>query len=70
MAGKIKVFKEDDRVTVSSILVKNGYKVWLSKVRRGKTYDYYLNYEEVQEEEKTIDGEVCGLGGAPGKGKT
>ena len=43
--GYLKIGNEADRVTVASILYKNGYSV--SPVRRkknGKTYEYYVEF--------------------------
>lgn len=53
---KINVFKEDDRLTVASILIKNGYTVRQGKEKKkpdGKTYVYYV---ETVEEETQNDG--------------
>ena len=47
-AGYLKIGNEADRNTVASILFNNGYSV--KKVRRkknGKTYEYYVAYEEI-----------------------
>lgn len=45
---KIKINKEDDRLTVAAILVKNKYTVRQGSQRRpnSKTYDYYIEYSE------------------------
>ncbi len=42
---KIKIFREEDRILVAGILIKNGYTVRSGKARKtetGKTYDYFL----------------------------
>ena len=44
--GYLKIGNEADRITVASILYKNGYSVSpVSKKRNGKTYEYYVEYE-------------------------
>lgn len=53
--GYLKIGNEADRVTVASILYKNGYSVSpVRKKRNGKTYEYYVEYEikptDIQEE--------------------
>lgn len=49
---KIYINKEDDRMTVAAILVKNKYTVRAGSQRRkgSKTYDYYVEYERNQDE--------------------
>lgn len=46
----VKVYKEQDRVTLSSILVANGYKVWFGKVKKSadkRSTDYVVCYQEI-----------------------
>lgn len=39
----IQIEKPEDRLTVATILVKNGYKVWLEKTKNGgKTVTYLV----------------------------
>lgn len=52
---KLEIFKQEDRMTVAAILVKNGYKVSQGKARKApnsKSYIYFLDVEEVSEEVK------------------
>ena len=52
---KIEIFKEEDRMTVAAILVKNGYRVAQGKGRKSpnsKAYVYFLEAEKVNEEAK------------------
>ena len=52
---KIEIFKEEDRMTVAAILVKNGYRVNQGKERKSptsKAYVYYLEAEKVSDEVK------------------
>lgn len=56
--GYLKIGNEADRVTVASILFKNGYSVSpVRKKKNGKTYEYYVEYEikptEIPEEVTT-----------------
>ena len=46
MAGRLYIDKEDDRLAVAAILVKNKYTVRQgSRQRKGtKSYDYYLEF--------------------------
>lgn len=47
--AKIRIFNQDDRLAVASILIKNGYTVGQKKEKRtetGKTMDYYLVVSE------------------------
>lgn len=51
---KLIIYKEEDRLTVAAILVKNGYTVRQGRERKGpngKTYVYYIETvgEDVQE---------------------
>ncbi len=48
---RIKISKDEDRLTVANILVKNGYTVRIVKVKRdsGKSYDFYLEYSKAEE---------------------
>ncbi len=53
---RIKIFKEEDRIQVAGILIKNGYTVRSGKCKRtetGKVYDYFL---EVCESTDTATG--------------
>lgn len=44
--GYLKTGNEADRITVASILYKNGYSVSpVRKKKNGKTYEYYVEYE-------------------------
>lgn len=50
---KIEIFKEEDRLTVAAILVKNGYMVRQGKERTtptGKSYVYFLEAKKVNKE--------------------
>lgn len=44
---RIKINKDEDRLTVAQILIKNGYTVRVVKVKRetGKAYDFYIEYK-------------------------
>lgn len=55
MMNKLYIAKEEDRLTVASILVKNKYTVRTGSQRRAgsKSYDYYLEYEPNPIAEKT-----------------
>ncbi len=48
---RIKIGKEEDRLTVANILVKNGYTVRIVRVKRdsGKSYDFYLEFDKTEE---------------------
>lgn len=53
---KIEIFKEEDRMTVAAILVKNGYRVSQGKGRKSpnsKAYVYYLEVDKPDDEVKT-----------------
>ena len=45
--NKIIINKEEDRLTVAAILVKNKYTVQQGKQKRGtgNSYDYFIEYE-------------------------
>jgi hypothetical protein len=46
--GYLKIGSEADRVTVASILYRNGYGVTpVRKKKNGKTYEYFVKYEFV-----------------------
>ena len=47
---KIRIDKEDDRLTVAAILVKNGYRVEQKRILRPgkKTYEYFLVVEDTR----------------------
>lgn len=50
---KIEIFNESDRLTVASILVKNGYKVYQSKERKAPTsraYTYFIVAEKTDDQ--------------------
>ena len=54
MEIKINIKELDDRLAVSGILVKNGYKVHLSKekkVGKGNQYNYYVVAEKDESNE-------------------
>ena len=47
--AKLRIFNQEDRLTVAAILIKNGYTVGQKKEKRtetGKTLDYYLVVSE------------------------
>ena len=51
---QIEIYKEEDRLIVAAILVKNGYKVCQRKVRKtpnSKAYIYLLDAEKVKPSE-------------------
>lgn len=52
--AKIEIFKEDDRLTVAAILIKNGYTVRQTREREeGKrSYLYYLEYSKQRAQKK------------------
>lgn len=55
---KLYIFNEDDRLKVAAVLVKNGYKVWQGKERKtptGKSYSYFIETEEKNEEVKQCE---------------
>lgn len=46
---RIKIFREEDRVLVAGVLIKNGYTVRSGKAKKtetGKTYDYFLEISD------------------------
>lgn len=48
-AMELKIYNQEDRLTVASILIKNGYTVSQGKRQRsptGKTLDYFLKVSE------------------------
>ena len=46
--GLLKIGNEADRVTVASILYKNGYEVKPIKVKKnGKAYEYFVGFRPV-----------------------
>lgn len=50
MNVKLEIQREEDRLTVAAILVKNGYRVWQSKERStptGKVYTYFVEVEKL-----------------------
>lgn len=54
------IFKEEDRLTVAAILVKNGYCVKQSKRRRPNTktaYIYYLEAVKMASDDKEAENE-------------
>ena len=56
---KLEIFKEEDRMTVAAILVKNGYRVNQGKERKtpnGKAYVYFIEAEKVSEEVRSDEG--------------
>jgi transcriptional regulator with XRE-family HTH domain len=56
--GKLKIFKEDDRVAIAAIMVRNGFMVRQGKEKRtpqGKAFDYYLYITKSDED---ADGDV------------
>lgn len=52
---KIRIFNEDDRTKVASVLIKNGYRVSQGKEKRSpssKSYDYFLEFEDVRDKQE------------------
>lgn len=52
MNVRIEIFKEDDRMAVAAILVKNGYKVFQGKERKtptSRSYAYFLEVAKVKD---------------------
>lgn len=52
---RLEIFKEEDRLAVAAVLVKNGYRVSQGKERttpKGKSYTYFLEYEKAQKKEE------------------
>ena len=53
--GYLKIGNDADRTTVASILYKNSYTVSPVRIKRGKTYEYLVEYEmkprDIQEED-------------------
>ena len=44
--GLLKIGNENDRLTVASILFKNGYSVFPARKKKdGKSYEYYVEFE-------------------------
>lgn len=56
--GYLRVGNEADRVTLASILYKNGYTVRPVRRKKGKSYEYYVHYQmnSLNEEETYRDG--------------
>ena len=53
---KIEIFKEEDRMAVAAILVKNGYRVRQGKERKSansKAYVYFIEADKPDEEVKS-----------------
>lgn len=50
MKYTVKIGTAEDRLTLASILLKNGYAVQITKSERDskKPYDYYVEYEEAK----------------------
>ena len=51
---RLEIHKEEDRMTVAAILVKNGYRVFQTKQRKtptGKTMIYVLDVKKVEEDQ-------------------
>lgn len=49
--GYLKIAREEDRVTVASILYKNGYAVRPYRAKKnGKSYEYFVRYKKVSPE--------------------
>ncbi len=52
---KLEIYKEDDRLAVAAILVKNGYRVSQGKEKKtptGRAFVYYIEAQKVDEEVK------------------
>lgn len=54
---KLEISREDDRLTVAAILIKNGYRVSQLKERKssGKAYNYYLEADRPTTKGDTYD---------------
>lgn len=53
---KLEIYKEDDRLAVAAILVKNGYRVSQGKEKKtptGRAFVYYIEAQKVDEEVKS-----------------
>lgn len=52
--------KEEDRLAVAVVLVKNGYTVRAGKTRRtgAKVYDHFLEYWRIDEERGAANGDT------------
>lgn len=49
--GLLKISTEADRLTVASILYKNGYTVTPTRLKRnGKSYEYFVQYSMEKKE--------------------
>lgn len=46
--GQIKISNEQDRLTVASILIKNGYTVCIQKEKSGSKNEYYVVYSKAK----------------------
>ena len=67
-SGYLRISNETDRVTIASILYKNGYSVSPVRCKRnGKTFEYFVKYEfkgatdkgeEVDRQEVGYEGQV------------
>ena len=52
---RLELHKEDDRITVAAIPVKNGYRVFQAKQKKtptGKTTIYVLDVKKVEDEQR------------------
>ena len=52
---KLEIFKEEDRLAVAAILVKNGYRVRQGKERKSensRTYVYFIEADRTDKEVK------------------
>ena len=54
---KAKVYKEQDRIDLASILIANGYKCWFGKEPKAsnkKASEYYVYYQEVGSDDTAV----------------
>ena len=60
MLERIYINKEEDRLTVAAILVKNKYTVRQGKLRRSgsRTHDYFLEFSLDQSKEEIDEGKL------------
>ena len=59
--GYLKISNEADRVTVASILFKNGYLVQPARFKKnGKAYEYYVKYEQLKPDSTNGGGNIEG----------
>lgn len=54
MKIELKIAKEEDRIQVAGILIKNGYRVQQMKRITAKAYDYLLIAEKAEDEKPAL----------------